>query len=192
MRTYTFNISLSILNHLGRNLYRSFITVLGEAISNSWDADATNVSISIDREQNTLIITDDGVGMDSESFQNKFLKIGYSKRKDNVTHTPKGRPFIGRKGIGKLALLSCAKKITILTKTIDSDITGGVIENAGLDQAIIDDVSANDYILSIPEAEIIDQYKANLANSGTVIIFEDITDGIKNKIEYPLAELKRA
>ena len=184
MRTYTFNISLSILNHLGRNLYRSFITVLGEAISNSWDADATNVSISIDREQNTLIITDDGVGMDSESFQNKFLKIGYSKRKDNVTHTPKGRPFIGRKGIGKLALLSCAKKITILTKTIDSDITGGVIENAGLDQAIIDDVSANDYILSIPEAERIDQYKANLANSGTVIIFEDITDGIKNKIEY--------
>ena len=157
MRTYTFNISLSILNHLGRNLYRSFITVLGEAISNSWDADATNVSISIDREQNTLIITDDGVGMDSESFQNKFLKIGYSKRKDNVTHTPKGRPFIGRKGIGKLALLSCAKKITILTKTIDSDITGGVIENAGLDQAIIDDVSANDYILSIPEAERIDQ-----------------------------------
>ena len=184
MRTYTFNISLSILNHLGRNLYRSFITVLGEAISNSWDADATNVSISIDREQNTLIITDDGVGMDSESFQNKFLKIGYSKRKDNVTHTPKGRPFIGRKGIGKLALLSCAKKITILTKTIDSEITGGVIENAGLDQAIIDDVSANDYILSIPEAERIDQYKANLANSGTVIIFEDITDGIKNKIEY--------
>ena len=184
MRTYTFNISLSILNHLGRNLYRSFITVLGEAISNSWDADATNVSISIDREQNTLIITDDGVGMDSESFQNKFLKIGYSKRKDNVTHTPKGRPFIGRKGIGKLALLSCAKKITILTKTIDSDITGGVIENAGLDQAIIDDVSANDYILSIPEAERIDQYKANLANSGTVFFFEDITDGIKNKIEY--------
>ena len=36
MNEYTFNISLSILNHLGRNLYRSFITVLGEAISNAW------------------------------------------------------------------------------------------------------------------------------------------------------------
>lgn len=83
MRTYTFNISLSILNHLGRNLYRSFITVLGEAISNSWDADATNVSISIDREQNTLIITDDGVGMDSESFQNKFLKIWLIKHRSS-------------------------------------------------------------------------------------------------------------
>lgn len=45
MKAYTFNISLSILNHLGRNLYRSFITVLGEAISNSWDADAKSLDL---------------------------------------------------------------------------------------------------------------------------------------------------
>ena len=44
---FNFNISLSVLNHLGRNLYRSFITVIGEAISNSWDADANNVYITI-------------------------------------------------------------------------------------------------------------------------------------------------
>jgi len=43
---FTFEISLSVLNHLGRNLYRSFATVLGEAISNSWDADAKKVSAS--------------------------------------------------------------------------------------------------------------------------------------------------
>lgn len=67
---YTFNISLSILNHLGRNLYRSFITVLGEAISNSWDADAKNVHIVIDKAKNTLIIKDDGRGMNSDDFQN--------------------------------------------------------------------------------------------------------------------------
>ena len=28
---FKFAISLSVLNHLGRNLYRNFITVLGEA-----------------------------------------------------------------------------------------------------------------------------------------------------------------
>lgn len=76
MKTYTFNISLSILNHLGRNLYRSFITVLGEAISNSWDADATNVNICVDKEKNILVIQDDGKGMTDYDFQNKFLKIG--------------------------------------------------------------------------------------------------------------------
>ena len=35
---FSFEISLSVLNHLGRNLYRSFVTVLGEAVSNAWDA----------------------------------------------------------------------------------------------------------------------------------------------------------
>lgn len=78
---YNFNISLSVLNHLGRNLYRNIITVLGEAISNSWDADAQNVWIDIDKDNNTMTIIDDGIGMSDTDFQSKFLKIGYSKKK---------------------------------------------------------------------------------------------------------------
>lgn len=183
MRSYTFNISLSILNHLGRNLYRSFITVLGEAISNSWDADAKNVKINIDRDANLLIIKDDGDGMSEDDFQNKFLKIGYSKRKNNILSTSSGRPFIGRKGIGKLALLSCAKRITILTKMESSDLVGGIIDNSGLDEAIKDDISANEYSLTEPSKETIDKYAKNFTK-GTIIIFEDINDGIKNRIEY--------
>src|SRR3989344_2231183 len=104
---FTFEISLSVLNHLGRNLYRSFATVLGEAISNSWDADAKNVWIYINRENNSFVIKDDGLGMDEDDFQDKFLKVGYSKRKDNGMSSSGGRPYIGAKGIGKLALLSC-------------------------------------------------------------------------------------
>ena len=68
---YNFNISLSVLNHLGRNLYRNVITVLGEAISNSWDADAKNVYITIDRENNYMSIQDDGLGMTDDDFQEK-------------------------------------------------------------------------------------------------------------------------
>ncbi len=79
-KPFTFEISLSVLNHLGRNLYRSFITVLGEAISNAWDADAENVRIYINKEKNSFFIKDDGTGMTADDFQNKFLKIGYSKR----------------------------------------------------------------------------------------------------------------
>lgn len=183
MKAYTFNISLSILNHLGRNLYRSFITVLGEAISNSWDADAKKVWIYIDRDNNTLVIKDDGLGMTENDFQNKFLKIGYSKRKDNATSTASGRPFIGRKGIGKLALLSCAKRITVLTKTANTDLVGGVIDNSGLDEAIKDDVSANEYSLIEPSKEIIEKYNKDFSN-GTIILFDEINDGIKNRIEY--------
>jgi hypothetical protein len=53
---FKFNISLSVLNHLGRNLYRNFITTLGEAISNSWDADANNVWIEIDKKHKRMMV----------------------------------------------------------------------------------------------------------------------------------------
>jgi len=61
-KPFQFEISLSVLNHLGRNLYRNFITVIAEAVSNSWDAEAQNVWIDIDKEGNTFSIKDDGLG----------------------------------------------------------------------------------------------------------------------------------
>lgn len=184
MKNYNFNISLSILNHLGRNLYRSFMTVLGEAISNSWDADANNVYITIDRDSKILIVRDDGDGMNENDFQNKFLKIGYSKRKDNKTYTNSNRPFIGRKGIGKLALLSCAQKITVLSKAEGATIVGGVIDNSGLDKAIKDDVSSTDYSLGVPPDSLVSKYDERLGKKGTVIFFEGLKDGIRNRVEY--------
>jgi len=125
---YTFEISLSVLNALGRNLYRNFITVLGEAVSNSWDADADNIWIYIDKETNDFMIKDDGKGMNTYDFQHKFLRIGYTKRKDGRMNSEEGRPFIGAKGIGKLALLSCAERISVASKTKDTDYTGGIID----------------------------------------------------------------
>mgnify|MGYP002713105771 CR=1 FL=1 len=180
---FTFEISLSVLNHLGRNLYRSFMTVLGEAISNAWDADAENVWIYIDRENRTLVIKDDGVGMDEDDFQNKFLKIGYSKRKENIHLTDKGRPFIGRKGIGKLALLSCAKKITILTRKEGSAYIGGVIDNSDLDDAITNDLTPNEYELGELELSLLEKYLLD-SQSGTIIYFENLNEGISNRVEY--------
>lgn len=180
---FTFNISLSVLNHLGRNLYRNFITVIGEAISNSWDADAKNVWIYIDRENDSFIIKDDGIGMNENDFQNKFLKIGYSKRKDGETHSNGERPFIGRKGIGKLALLSCADKIHVLTKKKNEDFVGGIIDNSGLDQAITDDLTPQDYKLENINLDIFNSLKDDVEN-GTIIYFENVNEGIKNRIEY--------
>lgn len=88
---FTFNISLAVLNSLGRNLYRNFVTILGEAISNSWDADANNVRITIDKEKSEMIVVDDGDGMSSSDFRNKFLRIGYSKR-TNGSNSQKAAP----------------------------------------------------------------------------------------------------
>ena len=179
--SYTFNISLSILNHLGRNLYRNFITVIGEAISNSWDADAENVWIDIDRDSRTMYIVDDGIGMSDTDFQDKFLKIGYSKRNATSVST-KGRPYIGRKGIGKLALLSCANKVHIATKASGQSLIGGLIDNTGLDQAISDDISANNYPLDNFTSTVGE--KLDCLNTGTAILFDELNDGVINTIDY--------
>lgn len=181
---FIFNLSLSVLNHLGRNLYRSFVTVLGEAISNSWDADAQNVWIYVDRKNNNLVVKDDGIGMDKEDFQNKFLTIGYSKRKGNKNKSPGGRPYIGRKGIGKLALLSCANKISVISKVNEmKDYTGGAIDNSGLDKAIKDNLNVNEYSLDNFNIKLFEKYIKE-HKKGTIIIFENIHGGIKNREEY--------
>jgi hypothetical protein len=180
---YQFAISLSVLNHLGRNLYRNFVTVLGEAISNSWDADAKNVWIEIDRENNKFMITDDGVGMTPDDFEKKFLKIGYSKRKEGGPNSESGRPYIGAKGIGKLALLSCADRISIFTHTEETPYTGGVIDNSGLDKAIQNDLLPDDYPLEGLDYGLIDGLFKN-DERGTTIVFEGADRVLRNTERY--------
>jgi|SRR3989344_5093772 len=166
-KPFQFEFSLEILNHLGRGLYRSFATVVAEAISNSWDAEATEVEITIDKKM--LIVEDNGKGMNGEDFQGKFLKVGYSRRKDKNNKSK--RNVIGRKGIGKLAMLSISEKVTIISKKDNQEITGGKINNSELDKKIKQD---GKYSLKSPS----DSEKKELFNksksSGTKIIFEDI------------------
>lgn len=179
---FTFEISLSVLNHLGRNLYRNFITVLGEAISNSWDADANNVWININSDNN-FFIKDDGCGMNNLDFQNKFLKIGYSKRKSNGMSSPNRRPYIGAKGIGKLALLSCAEKISVISKTGSTEYIGGVIDNTGLTKAIEHDLTPDKYQLGRVGLKLFTQYTSG-HEKGTIIYFEQTKEDIKGTIPH--------
>lgn len=180
---FHFNISLTVLNSLGRDLYRSVNTILGEAISNSWDADAHNVYVYINRDANNLIIKDDGVGMDADEFQNKFLKIGYSKRKNGNNMSPNGRPYIGRKGIGKLALLSCSEKIHIISKKINTDYIGAVIDNTQIDNDINQDLDTQEHILGNTN---VDNFGNSINNhkQGTIIKFENLNSGIINQIGF--------
>lgn len=179
---YNFEISLSVLNHLGRNLYRNFVTVLGEAISNAWDADAENVWIYIDRENDRFSIVDDGVGMDGEDFQNKFLRIGYSKRANGDTESDRERPFIGSKGIGKLALLSCAERISVFSKKEGGEFDGGIIDNTGLDAAINNDVTPDNYKLEPLNFDLLNNLASDL-RSGTAIVFEGASEQLRNSID---------
>ena len=183
-KLFTFQISLSVLDHLGRHLYRSFATILGEAISNSWDADANNVWIYIDKGKNSFFIKDDGDGMTPDDFQNKFLKIGYSKRRKGEKFSPrKGRPYIGRKGIGKLALLSCSDRIIVISKIKNGDYVGGLIDNSDLDRAITEDLIPSEYALEQYDLGVFGKHTKN-HKKGTIIYFENIKEGLRNSFDF--------
>lgn len=107
------SLSLNVLNHLGINLYSNIPAVLSEIVANSWDADAENVIISI--SNNEIIIEDDGCGMTTNDINEHFLKVGYQKRESQQKSTKHGRPFMGRKGIGKLSMFSIAKEIDVIS-----------------------------------------------------------------------------
>lgn len=180
---FKFNISLSVLNHLGKNLYRNFITVLGEAISNAWDADANNVWIYVDKNNN-FTVRDDGHGMSESDFRDKFLKIGYSKRMNGkYMCSPKKRPYIGAKGIGKLALLSCAERVHIISKTSKTNYVGGIIDNTGLTKAIKKDLMPDEYSLEEVDLKTFSNFTSGHKN-GTIIYFEETKESMRNTVPH--------
>ena len=108
---YEMTISLQIVEHLGLNLYSNTSAVISEAVANAWDADAKVVEITLERDR--IIIKDDGCGMDTDDINNKYLTVGYQKRHVVPVTPVLKRKVMGRKGIGKLSLLSIAETITI-------------------------------------------------------------------------------
>ena len=112
---YQMRLNLNVLEHLGLNLYSNVPSVLAEAVSNSWDADATEVDISFCKEKNTIVIQDNGEGMNTDDVNNRFLTVGYRRRDKQPGATKKGRSPMGRKGIGKLSLFSIAEQIDVET-----------------------------------------------------------------------------
>lgn len=122
---YKMTINLNVLNHLGINLYSNVPAVLSEVVANSWDADAANVDIHI--EEGKITITDDGSGMTHDDINDKYLTVGYQRRKGKEgKFTAKGRDVMGRKGIGKLSLFSIANMVTV--ETVKEEEKNGVKE----------------------------------------------------------------
>jgi len=114
--SYKMTVDLNVLDHLGINLYSNIAAVLTEAVANAWDADAETVDIRIAPEGNWIEIVDDGIGMSVDDMNDKYLRVGYRRREEDAQHgkaTAKGRPVMGRKGLGKLSLFSIANVIEV-------------------------------------------------------------------------------
>lgn len=108
------------IEHLGVKMYSNIPNAIAELIANAYDAEAENVHIKlIDNEgEKSICIIDDGVGMDFDEINNKFLRIGRKKRiEDGNALSPNGkRKVTGKKGLGKLAFFGIGDTIDIVTK----------------------------------------------------------------------------
>ena len=163
---YQMNISNTVLYHLGINLYSNIPAVLSEVVANSWDADATNVYVEIERDK--ITIADDGHGMVLKDINEKYLLVGYPRRIHNEAVTDHyKRKVMGRKGIGKLSLFSIAETVRVETFKEDEK-NGFVMSKQKIDSHIAKKNEQPYEPKSLSESEI------ELTENGTRIVLTDL------------------
>jgi hypothetical protein len=112
-------ISYRIIQLFSEGLYSSPNKAIEELVSNSFDAGATNVHVllapDLISEDATIAVIDDGEGMDESGLRAHWL-IGVSDKRNGERSSPKGRPQIGKFGIGKLATYVLSNRLTHVTK----------------------------------------------------------------------------
>lgn len=143
---------ISLFKEIAQNIVNP-LEILREAISNSHDAEAKNITIIISRNNSgkfVLEIQDDGKGMDLTEIH-KFFNLGDSS-KNNFG--------IGEKGLGTKIYLK-SEKISLKTQTKDNQFYEAVMEKPW------ENLCRN----NLPEYKV-EQGEVQLGNVGTSITIE--------------------
>ncbi|MBI2741049.1 MAG: ATP-binding protein [Rhodospirillales bacterium] len=172
-RKYKMKISRLTVDKLGVKLYDRASAVVAELISNSYDADATQVGIEapmglylatraggkVADKGHVIKVVDNGIGMTPDELQAYYLIIGAERRKDpnRGELSPKfKRRVTGRKGVGKLAPFGICKIIEVIssggTQIVGFDANGTKIKGYLTSHVILnyDDIvddDDGDYVL---------------------------------------------
>ncbi len=118
-----FKPKAQILLQLGEQLIKSESVAILELIKNSYDADATKVTVSMqdidNPEKGSIEILDNGKGMDLDTVQNIWMEPGNTHKKAIVKDNDRsdlGRLPIGEKGIGRFGVHKLGRKIEMITR----------------------------------------------------------------------------
>ena len=129
---YKMVISRTTIDKLGIKLYDKVSAAVAELIANAYDADAEEVVVeaplgvylaskvggTITDRGYEIHIRDDGYGMTPDEVQEFYLQVGKDRRanpKWGATSRERGRPVMGRKGIGKLAPFGICREIEVIS-----------------------------------------------------------------------------
>lgn len=112
-------LSYKIVSLFSEGLYASPNKAIEELVSNSFDAGAQRVAVfmpaDFHTQGGTIAVLDDGEGMDSSGLKQHWL-IGKSLKRE-LEKLPRGRPQIGKFGIGKLATYVLANRLTHISRS---------------------------------------------------------------------------
>lgn len=132
-----FEFSPNLIVLLGEQLIHDKKIALSELVKNAYDADASEVKITVGEDE--IIILDNGCGMDLHTIQNIWLKPGTSEKREQVQNKQLTEKYkrlpTGEKGIGRLGAHRLGGKIVLFSKKANStgvyfEIDWKNIENA--------------------------------------------------------------
>lgn len=106
-------VDKSHLITLGERMYPESVELIRELVNNSYDADATRVSIEISKEK--IVIRDNGTGMSAKGLE-QYFNVGSPEKRIHSKSPKFGRKRIGEFGIGKFASLAAADRFEIKTQ----------------------------------------------------------------------------
>ncbi|GAA5132752.1 hypothetical protein GCM10023213_01390 [Prosthecobacter algae] len=113
-----FRVDPKLAHVLGEN-YTSSEKALKELIDNAWDAEATEIHVTVPNilTDSPIIVQDNGSGMKTAEVESEYLNIASPRFSRKGDRTPNlNRTVKGRKGIGKFAGLILACEMELITQ----------------------------------------------------------------------------
>jgi hypothetical protein len=111
--TIPVTVDKSHLITIGEKLYSQSTELVRELVNNAYDADATEVHVTITEEE--IVVRDNGSGMDLEGLK-QYFNIGSQEKRLHPRSARLRRERIGQFGIGKFATLSACGSFTVTTQ----------------------------------------------------------------------------
>lgn len=194
-----------IIARVTDGIYRQPWSAFRELLSNSYDADATEVKIVTNfPEFDSISIRDNGSGMTPEQVAHMLLHIGGSSKRTGVGSeigtakssdprlSPGGRPLIGKIGIGIFAVSQLTQHFQIITQRRDTTertaIT--VLLKTYSEDALDEDTGVQ---FESGEVSIVQETVVDGDDYGTMVVLLDIRPEIRKQLQsIPLWEALEA
>lgn len=168
---------------LGRESISSSTVAVSELIKNGYDADAESVHVEFFLRESpalsTLVIRDDGNGMDAETIYDHWLKIGTDFKNGVELSINKKRVLTGAKGLGRLGLDRLSKKVVLYTKKKGSNsVIQLIVDWRKYEEtnASISDIQHDIYEQDLPLSGKYGDIFSSVDDSGTYMVLIGLKD----------------